>query len=49
MKGAWAKIDFATGVYDVQFSNTVNLPIDGIVTNAILTPALAPVGAGTDV
>jgi hypothetical protein len=30
MKGAWAKIDFATGVYDVQFSNTVNLPIDGI-------------------
>ena len=49
MKGAWAKIDFATGVYDVQFSNTVNLPIDGILTNAILTPALAPVGAGTDV
>jgi hypothetical protein len=49
MKGAWAKIDFALGVYDVQFSNTVNLPIDGIVTNAILTPLLAPVGAGTDV
>jgi hypothetical protein len=49
IKGAWAKIDFAAGVFDVQFSNAVNLPIDGILTNAILTPAIAPVGAGTDV
>jgi hypothetical protein len=49
IKGAWAKIDFAAGAFDVQFSNDVNLPIDGILTNAILTPALAPVGAGTDV
>ncbi len=49
IKGAWAKIDFAAGVFDVQFSNDVNLPIDGVLTNAILTPALAAVGAGTDV
>jgi hypothetical protein len=49
IKGAWAKIDFVAGAFDVQFSNDVNLAIDGILTNAILTPALAPVGAGTDV
>ncbi len=49
MKGAWAKIDFATGIFDVQFSNTVNLPLDGTITNAILTPAAPPVGGGTDV
>jgi hypothetical protein len=49
MKGAWGKIDFATGIFDVQFSNTVNLPIDGALTNAILTPATPPVGGGTDV
>lgn len=49
VKGAWAKIDFAGGAYDVQLSNTVNLPIDGTVTNAVLTPAVAPAGAGTDI
>jgi hypothetical protein len=49
IKGAWAKIDFVAGAFDVQFSNDVNLAIDGVLTNAILTPALAPVGAGTDV
>jgi hypothetical protein len=49
IKGAWAKIDFVAAAFDVQFSNAVNLPIDGTLTNAILTPAIAPVGAGTDV
>lgn len=49
MKSAWGKIDFATGIFDVQFSNTVNLPLDGTLTNAVLTPGAAPVGAGTDV
>lgn len=49
VKGAWAKIDFATGVYDVQLSNAVNLPIDGTSTNAILTPVAAPAGAGTSI
>ena len=49
LKSAWAKIDFATGVYDVQQSNTVNVPIDGTPGNAVLTPAAAPAGAGTDI
>lgn len=48
LKGSWAKIDFATGLYDVQLSNSVNLPIDGTSTNVVLTPAAAPAGAGTD-
>ncbi|MGZ4060697.1 MAG: hypothetical protein ACXVPU_16815, partial [Bacteroidia bacterium] len=35
---AFADVDFGGGLYDVQISNTVNLPIDGTSTNAILTP-----------
>ncbi|MBL7934882.1 MAG: hypothetical protein JNM51_03640, partial [Bacteroidia bacterium] len=37
------------GVFDVQQSNTVNVPIDGTAGNVVLTPAAAPAGAGTDV
>ena len=48
MKGAWAKIDFATGVYDVQFATPVNLPIDGVPANVILSPSAIPAGTGTD-
>ncbi|MFZ5551578.1 MAG: hypothetical protein ACOZCO_00575 [Bacteroidota bacterium] len=48
LKGAWAKIDFANGTYDVQLSNVVNLLIDGNATNVLLTPVAAPAGAGTD-
>jgi hypothetical protein len=48
LKGSWGKIDFATGAYDVQMSNAVNLPIDGTLTNVVLTPAAAPAGVGTD-
>lgn len=46
--GAWAKIDFATGEYDVQLSNVVNLLADATSTNVVLTPAAAPTGTGTD-
>lgn len=48
LRGAWAKIDFATGEFDVQESNAVNLPIDPTSTNVILTPAAAASGTGTD-
>ncbi|MGZ3767825.1 MAG: hypothetical protein ACXVA2_24390, partial [Mucilaginibacter sp.] len=43
---AFADVDFGGGLYDVQISNTVNLPIDGTSTNAILTPPAVPAGAG---
>lgn len=48
VKGAWAKIDFSTNVYDVQMSNIVNVPLDGTSSNMVLTPAAAPAGTGTD-
>ena len=48
LRGAWAKIDFATGEFDVQESNAVNLLIDATSTNVILTPAAAASGTGTD-
>ncbi|HEY1039510.1 MAG TPA: hypothetical protein VGF30_08910 [Bacteroidia bacterium] len=47
-KGSWLKLDFATGLYDLQASNVVNLLIDATATNVVLTPAGAPAGAGTD-
>ena len=48
LKGAWAKIDFATNVYDVQLTNTEILPIDGALTSLSLMPAAAPSGSGTN-
>ena len=48
IKGAWAKIDFAGNIYDVQMSNIINVPIDSNPSNMVLTPAAAPAGAGTD-
>jgi len=48
LKGAWTKIDFASGTYNVQLSNVVNLPINGTTTNIVLTPSTAPAGSGTD-
>lgn len=49
LRGAWGKVDFTGKVYDVQQTNSVNLPIDGTLTNVVLTPAAAPVGVGTNV
>ena len=48
LRGAWARVDFATGEAEVQETNSVNLPIDATSTDVILTPAAVPVGAGTD-
>lgn len=49
LKGAWLKLDFTTGLYDLQSSNAVNLPINAVSSNVVLTPAGAPAGAGTDI
>ena len=48
LRGAWAKVDFATGDAEMQETNVVNLPIDTTSTNVVLTPVAAPVGGGTD-
>lgn len=48
LKGAWLKLDFATGLYDVQATNSVNLLIDATPSNVVLTPTV-PGGTGTDI
>ncbi len=48
IKGSWAKVDFANNVFDVQLSNVVNIPIDATPNNIVLTPGVAPAGAGTN-
>ncbi len=48
IKGSWAKVDFTNNISDVKSSNVVNLPINAVSTNVILTPTAAPVGAGTN-
>lgn len=46
LRSVFADIDFGGNLADVQISNTVNLPIDGTSTNAVLTPPAVPSGAG---
>lgn len=48
LRGAWANVDFATGLVDVQETNAVNLPLDATSTDVVLTPAAVAAGAGTD-
>lgn len=45
-KGAWLKLNFVTGVYDMQPTNAVNIPINAVSSNVVLTPGAVPVGAG---
>lgn len=49
LKGAYANINFADGVTAIEYSNEVNLPIDGTTTTVTLTPAAVPAGAGTKI
>jgi len=49
LKGAWLRMNFATGVYDLQQSNSVNLPINASSSNVVLTPAAVPTGTGTNI
>jgi hypothetical protein len=46
LRGAFAILDFVTGVSDTQYTNEENLPIDGTSTTVVLTPAAAPSGTG---
>lgn len=48
-KGAWARINFATGAIQVFNSNVVNIPINAVSNNVTLTPTGTPTGAGTDI
>lgn len=48
LTGAWGKVNFQDDQFNVELSNTVNLPIDGNTSTVTLTPAQAPTGTGTD-
>lgn len=48
LRGAWAKVDFATGEATMEETNAVNLPIDATSTNVVLTPVATPTGTGSD-
>ena len=48
LRGAWVKIDFATGETDVQETNAENLLLDATSSNVVLTPAAAATGSGND-
>ena len=49
LSGAFALIDFAAYTGTVEFTNALNLPIDGTSTNVTLTPAAVPAGTGTKI
>ena len=48
LTGAWGKVNFQDDQFNVELSNTVNLPIDATTSTVTLTPAQAPTGTGTD-
>jgi len=48
-RGAYAVVNFATGVSEIQYSNEVNLPIDAATTTVTLTPAAVPAVLGTKI
>lgn len=47
IRGAWAKIDFATGDTEVYETNVENLLLDTTSSNVVLTPTATPAGSGT--
>jgi hypothetical protein len=44
--GGFATVDFETGAGELEMTNAVLLPIDGVATNVILTPDAIPTGPG---
>lgn len=46
LSSGFLNLDFATGDYDLQVSNLVNLPIDTTISTVTLTPAGVPTGTG---
>lgn len=49
LTGAWVKLDFGTGIYDLQMSPLLTLPINNVANPVALTPAAVPAGTGTDI
>ena len=47
LRGAFAKIDFAGEVSDVEETNIANLPLDATTSTVNLIPAATPSGTGT--
>jgi hypothetical protein len=47
-KGAWAKVDFTNKVTDIKYSNVINLPLNSVSSNVVLTPTAAASGTGTN-
>lgn len=46
LTGGFLGVDFTTGAQDLQLSNVVNLPIDMVSNNVVLTPAGTPSATG---
>lgn len=49
LTSAWLKLDFSTGIYDLQVSPKLTLPLNQVGVAVALTPAGVPVGAGTNI
>jgi len=49
LTAAWGKVDFADDGFNVELSNTVNLPLNAPSSTVTLTPTQAPTGPGIDV
>ena len=47
--GAWARIDFGSGLSELQITNQVRIPLDGSVHNIVLTPSSVPASSGSDI
>lgn len=47
IRGAWAKVDFAGNTSEVEYTNIVNVALDGTSASVTLTPAAVPSGSGT--
>jgi hypothetical protein len=47
ISGAWAKVNFETGTYSIELTNSETMVIDATQADLLLTAA-APTGAGTD-
>ncbi|MES2565563.1 MAG: hypothetical protein V4565_01775 [Bacteroidota bacterium] len=49
LKGCWAKLDFNTNVSDAKLTNVVNVPLNNVSSNVILTPSAAATGTGINI
>ena len=49
LQSAYLVVDFATGISEIFYSNLVNLPINFVVSNPVMTPNGVPVAVGTKI